>query len=44
MRASIAQALGVPLEGILGLSALGKRRIIIDAPAGVLRLKPYSTS
>jgi hypothetical protein len=36
----VAEALGIALDGILGLSSLGHRSVIIDAEHGVLRLQP----
>jgi hypothetical protein len=36
----IAQALGLPLDGVLGLAAIGYRSIIIDIAAGVMRIEP----
>jgi hypothetical protein len=38
----IANALGLPIDGLLGLSSMGGRRVLFDLAAGVVRFEPKS--
>ena len=36
----VSQAMGVPVDGLLGLSGLGRGRVIIDTARGVVQIEP----